>query len=109
MATMVFGDQASVPMWASFFNSTTGGSVDLAVVSGGHQTQEMLVTLMQTFNHLTPGGMIAFEDLHNSPKSAIWLDPFFKDAVGFISRQSALGQVASLHFYPFLMLLQRAG
>lgn len=106
MATIVVGDEASIPMWTGFFQYTSRGMVDVVVVTGGRQTRQLLVTLIQTFDHLTPGGMIAFEDLHNRKKTD---DPFFNASLEFLSHQNSLAQVASVHLYPFMMLVQRAG
>lgn len=97
--------QASAALWASFFNFTARAPVDLVIESGGHQAEPMLATLAHAFDHLTPGGMIAFEDLSNR----INLDYFIDGVVDLVSQQAAMHKVASLHMYPFLMVVQRAG
>lgn len=106
MATMTYGDQMNAQSWISFFNLTTRGSVDLVVTSGGRPPEEMVLGMMQAFNHLAPGGMVSFEDLHGRPER---LEPFFSATVHFMARESELNQVASVHIYPFMMLLQKAG
>jgi cephalosporin hydroxylase len=103
--TITIGDQADVQMWGNFFASTVMAPIDVLIDDGGHESHQMLVTLMQTFGHLTPGGVIAIEDIHGPS----YVESFFVPSARFLGQMSAVGQLASVHVYPFVLLATKAG
>jgi cephalosporin hydroxylase len=102
--TITIGDQADVNMWNSFFTSTVA-NLDILVDDGGHESHQMLVTLQSAFPHMTPGGMIAIEDIHGQD----YIQSFFTPAAHFLGQQAAAGLLDSVHVYPYLLVAQVAG
>lgn len=101
--TIVIGDQADMNMWAKFFTETTP-SLDILVDDGGHQANQMLVTLEQAFPKINPGGFVAIEDIHGEQ----YVSSFFHPAASFLGKQHGQGTVASVHIYPYLLLVHKA-
>jgi len=102
--TITIGDQGDMHMWQSFFAHTTK-SLDILVDDGGHEPHQMLVTLSQVFPNLNNGGFISIEDIHGLN----YVESFFKPAAAFIAQSHAQGQVASVHIYPFVLIVHKAG
>lgn len=102
--TITIGDQADPSMWHSFF-AQTAPKLDILVDDGGHESHQMLVTLSEVFYRLQPGGFICIEDIHGQH----YVESFFAPAAGYIGYMADLGQVASVHVYPFLMIVQKHG
>lgn len=105
MTTVVIGDQADMSMWENFFSAVVKGPLNILVDDGGHEANQMLTTLMQSFDHMTPNGVIAIEDIHGPG----YLNPFFIPAAHFLGYKAAKGQLASVDIYPFLLITQREG
>jgi len=103
LTTITIGDQADANMWLSFFTSVAQGPIDILIDDGGHEAHQMLTTLTSVFDNLTPGGMVVIEDIHG----ANYVESFFVPAANYLG--SKMGQVSSVHVYPFLLLAQRAG
>lgn len=102
--SITIGDQADANMWKNFY-ATVVNTLDILVDDGGHTPIQMLVTLQETFPHLKQGGFIAIEDIHGRQ----YVDTFFHPAAQQISAWHAQGQVSSVHVYPFLMVVHKAG
>jgi len=96
------GDQADPAMWVGFFANTVQ-KLDILVDDGGHEAHQMLQTVISPFPHIQPGGFIAIEDIHG----AHYLESFFKPTGSFLAQQT--GQVESVHIYPFLLMIKKAG
>merc|ERR1719335_239940 len=79
--------------------------LDILVDDGGHTPEQMLVTLQMSFPRINPGGFIAIEDIHGRH----YVQSFFHPAAQSISAWHIAGQVASVHVYPFLLVLQKTG
>jgi cephalosporin hydroxylase len=104
--TIVIGDQADPAMWKAFFAyANTVRALDILVDDGGHESHQMLATLVGPFAQMQPGGFIAIEDIHGPH----YLQSFFTPAAYFIGHQAAAGQVESVHLYPFLLIVKKAG
>jgi len=101
---ITIGDQADPNMWAGFFAANTAG-LDILVDDGGHEAHQMLTTLKMTFPHIHPGGYALIEDI----TGAWYLDSFFKPAAAFISDNSHLGLVDSVHIYPLVVVVRKGG
>lgn len=102
--TITIGDQGSVDMWSKFF-SVTCRSLDILIDDGGHQPNQMLVTLAQVFSKLNPAGFISIEDIHGQH----YVESFFKPAATYLAQEAQKGQIASVHVYPFLLMVHKAG
>lgn len=102
--TITIGDQADVGMWTKFFTEKTP-TLDILVDDGGHTPTQMLVTLQQSFPKTTPGGFVAIEDIHGTH----YVGSFFTPAATYLAQQSQQGLLKSVHVYPFLMVVQKAG
>lgn len=105
LTTITIGDQANVQMWMSFFSNTVKAPIDALIDDGGHEANQMLVTLTQTFDHLTPGGIIAIEDIHGGS----YIESFFVPSAKFFGWKSTQGLLSSVHVYPFLLIATKAG
>lgn len=102
MSTIFIGDQGQVADWSRFF-STVVGALDVVVDDGGHLGYQMVTTLQQVFPHLNPGGVHAVEDIHN--QNGDYMTHFFNPAADFIASQAT--SVASVHIYPYLLMVQK--
>jgi len=103
VTTITIGDQADTQMWQNFYANVAQGPIDILIDDGGHESHQMLTTLASTFDNLTPGGMIAIEDIHGEH----YVESFFVPAANFLGMKTGL--VSSVHVYPFVLLTQRAG
>lgn len=102
--SITIGDQADPLMWNKFYTNMVN-MLDILVDDGGHTPEQMLVTLQMSFPRINPGGFIAIEDIHGRH----YVQSFFHPAAQSISAWHIAGQVASVHVYPFLMILGKAG
>jgi cephalosporin hydroxylase len=102
--SITIGDQADPTMWNNFYTNVVH-TLDILVDDGGHTPEQMQVTLQMSFPHLNPGGFIAIEDIHGRH----YTQSFFHPAAQAISAWHIAGQVASVHVYPFLLMVQKAG
>jgi len=102
--TITIGDQADVKMWQNFFSMTVKKNIDILVDDGGHEPHQMLVTLLQAFEHTNPNGVVAIEDIHGEH----YVDSFFVPVANYLAGQAVWNTVDSVHVYPFLLVVQRA-
>jgi cephalosporin hydroxylase len=102
--SITIGDQADPQMWKNFYANVVN-TLDILVDDGGHTPEQMLVTLKETFPHLNPGGFVAIEDIHGRQ----YVQTFFHPAAQAISEWHVAGQVSSVHVYPFLLMVHKAG
>lgn len=102
--TITIGDQADPKMWENFF-ANVAPKLDVLVDDGGHEPHQMRVTLVEVFNRLQPGGFIALEDIHGQH----YVKTFFTPAANYLGYMAKNGQVASVHVYPFLLIVHKAG
>jgi len=102
--TISIGDQGNAAHWTNFF-ATVVGQVDVIIDDGGHKAFQMLTTLQQGFPHVKPGGVHLIEDIHGQNEN--YLPGMFNPAADFIQAQGQ--QVASVHIYPFVLVVQKAG
>lgn len=100
--TITIGDQGDYTMWQGFFSSVCS-SLDILVDDGGHQPQQMFTTLTSVLPRLNPGGYVAIEDIHG-PR---YLKSFFQPAAQYLADHWS--QVASIHVYPFLLIVKKPG
>jgi len=103
--TITLGDQADVKMWNNFFANTVKTPLDILVDDGGHEPQQMLITLQESFPRMNPGGSVVIEDIHGTH----YTDSFFTPAATFLAQQYTVGNLDSVHVYPFLLIAKRAG
>jgi len=96
-------DQGNTEDWGRFFATVTP-ELEILVDDGGHTAPLMLTTTVSVWHHLTPGGVLAIEDIHG----AHYLESFFKPVAQFYGG-AAHADLASLHIYPFLLVAQKTG
>jgi hypothetical protein len=101
--TVTIGDQADVNMWNGFFTSVSPTPLDILIDDGGHEPQQMLVTLEQAYPHTNPGGFVVIEDIHGQN----YIQSFFTPAASYLAAQAQAGTLDSVHVYPFLMVAQK--
>lgn len=101
---ITIGDQGDVKMWNSFF-AKTSKSLDILVDDGSHQPHHMGITLHTVFPNINPGGYVAIEDIHGRH----YLQSFFTPAASSISAWHSQNLVASVHVYPFMLIVHKAG
>lgn len=99
--SITIGDGADPKVWESFFEHVTP-SVDFVIDDGGHIPNQMLQTFYSIFPHLNAGGVIAIEDIHG----AHYLESFFDPLAAYLGPKP---EVASLHLYPYIMVVQKTG
>ena len=58
------GDQSNPNFWKNFYRKI--GKIDILIDDGGHTNLQQITTLMESINHIKPGGMIIIEDTHTS-------------------------------------------
>jgi len=104
MTTLTIGDQANVAMWQGFYTSVAP-QIDALIDDGGHEPHQMLVTLEQSFDHLSPGGVLAIEDIHGET----YVESFFVRSSAFLGQRGAQGTLGSVHVYPYVLLVAKAG
>jgi len=102
--TITIGDQGDTNMWSSFFANTCK-ALDILVDDGSHQPHHMGITLHSVFPHLNDGGVIAIEDIHGRH----YVQSFFTPAAQSISHWHSQSLVTSVHVYPFMLVVQKAG
>lgn len=104
--TITIGDQADNKMWDGFYTNTLQGkNLDILIDDGGHEPQQMLVTLNRAFPHMNPGGFIAIEDIHGRH----YTQSFFYPSATSISSWAAKGEVEWISVAPFMLMVKKAG
>lgn len=102
--TITIGDQAQPHMWRTFFQ-TVAHNLDILIDDGGHEPNQMLTTMYEVFPHINSGGFLVIEDIHGQS----YMQSFFAPAAHYIGQQAMTGWVDSVHVYPFLLIVQKAG
>jgi len=105
VTTITIGDQADAAMWGNFFATQSAGPIDVMIDDGGHEPHQMLVTLTSVFDNLTPGGVIAIEDIHGES----YVESFFVPSARFLAAKASWGQLSSVHVFPYMLVAKRAG
>lgn len=120
--TKIFiGDQANRSFWRTFRNEVP--ALDIVIDDGGHQLEQQIVSTEELFPFLRPGGVYVCEDVlgaYNEFASYVQgLTHRLNDYVGVIAseddneRRIVYGctpfqaAVNSVHFYPFVSVLER--
>mmetsp|Transcript_18727 Transcript_18727/g.58672 ORF Transcript_18727/g.58672 Transcript_18727/m.58672 type:complete len:358 (-) Transcript_18727:197-1270(-) len=105
--SIVIMDQGDANAWSSFFTGlqSTGSALDLLVDDGSHLAPHMALTLHTAFPHIKAGGYVAVEDIHGRH----YVESFFNPSAQFIGQWHAQAMVASVHVYPFQLLVHKAG
>ena len=81
--------------------------MDVLIDDGGHMPQQMWQTLLSTFpDHISPGGYFVTEDIHGDN---VYLHPFLLPVADWLGAPERVSQVASVHLFPFLMMVKKAG
>jgi hypothetical protein len=104
LATITIMDQGDPQQWVNFYSKVVN-MVVIIVDDGGHQPFQMLITLQQSFTHVNPGGVHLVEDIHGT--NGDYNAGFFSPAADFLGAVS--DQVASVHLYPFVLVVQKIG
>lgn len=99
--SITIGDQENPEMWNSFFTHVSA-TLDFLVDDGGHFPKQMLQTIYSVFPKLNNNGVLAIEDIHG----AHYLQSFFEPAAQYFGHNS---EVASIHLYPYLVVVHRVG
>lgn len=107
-SNITIGDQADTMFWQHFFSNVTS-SVEIVIDDGGHTPSQMLVTLLSSFEHVSPGGIFATEDIHWANHDGPNREGFLTPAAAFLGFVHDSGLLASIHIYPFLHIIHRSG
>jgi len=99
--TISMVDQGDPAAWASFFQKVTP-TLDVLVDDGAHASVTMLTTSTSAWPHLSPGGVLAIEDING----AYHLDGFLLPVAKFYGGQGTT--VASIHMYPLVLIAEKA-
>lgn len=122
--TKIFiGDQEDHKLWRQIKNEVP--ELDIIIDDGGHQTNQQIVTIEETLNHLKPGGIYICEDVHN--KSITMTDKeeknngftkYIFDMVNKINdmlinengvEKTPFQQtIHSISFYPYMIVIEKA-
>jgi len=112
--TVFTGDQADREFWKFFKDKVPG--IDIVIDDGGHQAEHQIVTFEEMFPHLSPGGVYVCEDIHGVHHGfsaySHGLVKSLNDMAGRSGSRIHPSQfqrwVRSIHFYPFVMVLEKA-
>lgn len=113
--SVLIGDQRDRQFWATFKQKVP--EVDVLIDDGGHQPEAQITTLEEMLPHLRPGGVFLCEDIHGIQH------PFAAYAAGLVGQLNHMNvtqrgearcspspfqkTVHSIHFYPFLMVIEK--
>lgn len=101
--TIAILDQGQEAHWNHYWANVVP-NVDILIDDGGHQGFQMLTTLRQ-LPHIAPGGVHLIEDIHGTNEN--YMTSLFNPGADFLASQG--DQVAAVHIYPFVMVVQKAG
>jgi len=106
-ATITIMDQGDSNAWNNFYAGLTanGAALDILVDDGSHQAHHMSLTLHTSFPNIKPGGYVAVEDIHGRH----YVQSFFDPVSQSIGQWHAQNLIASLHLYPFQLVVHKAG
>jgi hypothetical protein len=108
------GDQANRNFWKTFKERVP--VIDILIDDGGHQPEQQIVTLEEMLPHLRPGGVYLCEDIiieHNGFAAFMQgvVNSFNahrgSDAAAGISTTEFQSWIRSVHFYPFVTVLEK--
>jgi len=99
--TIAMVDQGDPAAWASFFKKVTP-TLNVLVDDGAHASITMLTTSTSAWPHMSPGGVLAIEDING----ANHLEGFLLPVAKFYGAQGAT--VASIHMYPLVLIAEKA-
>jgi hypothetical protein len=110
---VTIGDQGSAGFWDSFLR--THERIDIVIDDGGHLPEQQVVTLESLLPRIAPGGVFICEDIHGpfQPFHA-YVDGLTRplSEIGFAGESYPAGplqrQVASVHRYPLLTVIEKA-
>jgi hypothetical protein len=110
---IVIGDQGDPAFWGSFLHSHP--RIDIVIDDGGHLPEQQAVTLESLLPAIRPGGVYVCEDIHGAfqPFQA-YLDGLTRplSEVGFADQPNPMNplqlEVASVHRYPILTVIEKA-
>jgi hypothetical protein len=109
---VLIGDQGDPAFWDSFLEDHE--RIDIVIDDGGHLPEQQVVTLERLLTQIQPGGVYVCEDIHGpfQPFHA-FVDgltrPLNDVAAGTVSPVKPLQrQVASVHRYPILTVIEKA-
>ncbi len=106
------GDQGSAEFWDRFLREH--GPIDIVIDDGGHLPEQQVTTLESLLPRIAPGGVFICEDIHGpfQPFHA-YVDGLTRplSSIGFAGESYPAGplqrQVASVHRYPLLTVIER--
>lgn len=103
--SITIGDQGNMDTWNRFFASMAS-QLDALVDDGSHQAEHMGMSLHWSFPYLKPGGLVAIEDTNGQHFVSSFYCQFAAKSIGAFS---AMGQVASVHVYPLMLIVHKVG
>jgi hypothetical protein len=114
--TIHIGDQADRALWNRFREAVP--RVDILIDDGGHSPEQQSVTLEEMLPHLRPGGVYICEDVHGSGNGFAEFACALVHALnaGHITAGTGVDTsprtpfqkaIHSVHFYPFLVLIEK--
>lgn len=98
---ITIGNPGNATLWRSFFEGNVS-SADVVVGDSGRDPSSMVVTIAESFPHLSPGGVIAIEDIYGEG----YEHSLFAPVANLLASSQEL---AAVHVYPFLFIVQKAG
>jgi hypothetical protein len=117
------GDQSDRDFWKRFKANTP--SLDIVIDDGGHQPEQQVVSFEELFPVLRPGGLYVCEDLGGSfngfmmyaqglvhdlnSSEGVVGHPELRERRQVCKTTSFQSAVASVHFYPFVVVVERTG
>lgn len=109
------GDQADAAFWEKFRREVA--PLDVVIDDGGHEFDQQRATLLEMLPHLRPGGVYICEDIHGERNPMLAFCEglarslhHFGDARGeFRSASAFQSLIASVHQYPFMIVMERTG
>jgi len=114
--TVSIGDQADRKFWQSL----NLPPIDIVIDDGGHQPEQMIVTLEETLPMMSPEGVYLCEDIHGSDNEFLAYTYGLiqrLNAARFVEGDAALNvqsvglqrAVHGIHAYPFCVVIERGG
>lgn len=110
------GDQADRGFWKSFWEESP--PVDVVIDDGGHEGEQMIVTLEECLPRLRPGGVFICEDVHNFDNEFASYAAGLEDAMNEqrpglkgdgirFPTSSFQSEIGSIHRYPFAVVIEK--
>jgi cephalosporin hydroxylase len=99
--TIAMLDQGDPAAWANFFQKVTP-SLNVLIDDGAHASSTMLTTTTSAWAHISPGGVLAIEDING----AFHLEGFLTPAAQFYGGPGH-STLNSLHLYPLVLIAEK--